>query len=94
MHPYSWIIDDLVKSNPLASYCVPGGKRSMDAVFYKEFLGEGGDFADDDAVYYATHGHHLDTISTFKNIGDTLVGKKPFDCMHACELREGCMAFR
>lgn len=88
------MIDDIVKMSPLAKYCVPGEQRSMDAVFYKEFLGDGADVTSDDDVYYSTYGHHLDAVSTIEPLGKTITGKRPFDCMKACESVEGCMAFR
>ncbi|GMH42591.1 hypothetical protein BSKO_10510 [Bryopsis sp. KO-2023] len=93
IHPNSWTIDWLGRHKPLESHCLPGEVRSMDAVFYQEFVGEGADETSDDDVFYSTHGHHLDTVET----GMELKHKKGlalFDAMRECENTRGCFSFR
>lgn len=81
--PESKVVTDEVKREPLRTNCVPGVKRSQDAIFVS------------DAVYYASSGPHLRARWLGKPMGDDLKGVKPQDCIDACEAEaDTCMMFR
>lgn len=94
INPYSWMVKSEATKHPLANHCVPGDLRSMDAVFYEEFVGEGGDMTGDDDVYYTTHGPNLDSKDLGIVVGDTVTSMTWLDCMKECEVVRGCIGFR
>lgn len=83
----------VVEAKPLATYCVPGEQRSMDAIFYTEFI-SGGQVVVDSDIYYATHGTHLDALYLGTLLGSLDGCSTYLTCMQRCESIKGCITFR